>query len=166
VSERAPHVDVATGAYTRAHFLELLAEAVVSAHRGECPLVLLYVDLDEAEVLRSEWGQEALEATLAALAEAVSAGVNGLGPIGRLEDDAFAVLLVGCTPEHAARVAQAVRREAAARRVHTPSGDLTFTASVGLAALRKAEPWGNLLDAAEEACTRAKQAGRNRVARR
>jgi diguanylate cyclase (GGDEF)-like protein len=166
VSERAPHVDVATGAYVREHFLALLSAAVAQAHREESPLVLLYVDLDETAVLRSERGQEAVEAALGALASAVSEGVDGLGPIGRLEDDAFAVLLVGCPPEHALRVAQAVRRRAASRQVPTESGAFSFTASVGMATLKRAEPWGNLLDAAEAACIRAKQGGRNLVVQR
>lgn len=166
MSERAPQVDVATGAYLRDHFLGLLSDAVAAAHREDGPLALLYVDLDETAVLQGEWGQEAVESALAQLAVAVSAAVDGLGPIGRVEDDAFAVLLVGCTPEHAARVARDVRRAAASTEVQSRSGTFRFTASVGLVSLRRAEPWGNLLDAAEEACTRAKQAGRNTVVQR
>ncbi|MCI0569648.1 MAG: GGDEF domain-containing protein [Myxococcaceae bacterium] len=163
---RAPYVDVATGAYVRAHFLGLLSDAVSAAHRDESPLCVLYVDLDETAVLKGDWGQEAVEAALASLCMALSTAVDGLGPIGRMEDDAFAVLLVGCTLAHAARVAQAIRREASTRQVTTAEGTFHFTASVGVACLRRAEPWGNLFEAAEDACTRAKQGGRNRVVQR
>jgi diguanylate cyclase (GGDEF)-like protein len=159
-------VDVSTGAYVRGHFLALLSAAVSEAHREGAPLCLLVVDLDETAVLQGEQGQEAVEAALAALAERVSQAVDGLGPIGRLEDDAFAVLLAGCTLAHAARIAQAVRRQASSARVPSSAGPLSITASVGLAALRPAEPWGNLLEAAEDACTRAKQGGRNLVVQR
>jgi diguanylate cyclase (GGDEF)-like protein len=126
----------------------------------------LYVDLDEAAVLKEERGQAALEAALSGLAQAVGAAVDGLGPIGRLDDDSFGVLLLGCPYPHAMRVAHAVRKRVAEVPVHAEAGPFSITASVGVAALRPAEPWGNLLEAAEEACTRAKQGGRNRVAPR
>jgi diguanylate cyclase (GGDEF)-like protein len=161
-----PHVDLSTGAFLRPYFLGLLGDAVAQAHRDEVPLVLLYVDLDEAAVLQGERGQSALEAALSTLAQAVGAAVDGLGPIGRLGDDSFAVLLMGCPYPHAMRVAHAVRKSVAEQPVRCAQERFSITASVGVAALRTAEPWGNLLEAAEDACTRAKQGGRNRVAPR
>ena len=160
------HVDLATGAFLRPFFLGLLGDAVVQAHRDEVPLVLLYVDLDEAALVKEEWGQAALEAAVSSLAQALGAAVDGLGPIGRMDDDSFGVLLMGCPYPHAMRIAHAVRKRVAEQPVRTETDTFSITASVGVAALRSAEPWGNLLEAAEAACIRAKQGGRNRVAPR
>ena len=59
-----------------------------------------------------------------------------------------------------------IRREVARTPVQLETGPRQVTASVGVALLRPHEPWGNLADAAEAACIRAKQGGRNRVAPR
>ena len=165
--EHLPHLDLETGAFQRGWFLSLLGDAVVRAHRDEVPLVLLWIDLDETALLYSERGQGAVEAALSSVAQSISHAVDGLGPIGRVDDDSLAVLLVGVSLPHAMRVAHAIRREVAARAVVGDEGArFPVTASVGVAALRPHEPWGNLADAAEEACTHAKQGGRNRVAPR
>jgi PleD family two-component response regulator len=45
-------------------------------------------------------------------------------------------------------------------------GDYYLTVSVGVATLRRGEPWGNLIEAAERACLKAKQGGRDTVVSR
>jgi PleD family two-component response regulator len=53
------------------------------------------------------------------------------------------------------------------RRPHrSKSGEYRLTVSVGVAALRPREGWGDFLEAAEVACLRAKQAGRDGVVAR
>jgi len=167
--ERLIHLDLGTGAFSRGWFEALLGEAVARAHREDAPLALIWVDLDETAILLDERGAPAVEAALSTLAQAISAAVDGLGPIGRVGDDSLAVVLLGTTLPHAMRIGHAIRRAIAETRVRgLPLGDEPFhvTASVGVAALRPHEPWGNFSDAAEEACVRAKQGGRNRVAPR
>lgn len=164
--EFAPWVDLLTGAYTRPHFEGLLARAVKAAHQGRTPLVLLRLDVDDLQEHNDLHGQAALDAGLAWLASRVAKVVNGRGPLGRLGGDDFAVLLEGVQLPEALQLAEEVRR-ATGRTLHaSPFGDYRLTLSVGVAALRPSEPWGNLLDAAERALTRAKQAGRDTVALR
>ncbi len=164
MSERAPQVCPRTGAYLRPHFEELLARAVSDAHLARLPLTLLWVDVDETQEGNDAHGREAMDAALSGLVDELAAELDGRGPIGRMEGDAFAASLYAVTPDMGARLAERLRRRFAARRFGP--GGFHLTVSVGVAALRPQEPYGNLLDAAEAACLQAKQAGRDRVVRR
>ncbi len=163
MSERAPQVCPLTGAYLRPHFESLLARAVSAAHMARLPLTVLWVDVDETQEGNDTHGREAMDAALSGLVDELAAELDGRGPIGRMEADAFAASLHAVTPDMAARLAEGLRRRLAARRFHSEAGGFHLKVSVGLARLRAAEPYGNLLDAAEAACVQAKQAGRNQV---
>lgn len=163
MTERAPQVCPRTGAYLRPHFESLLAMAVANAHQERLPLTVLWVDADETQEGNDTHGPEAMDAALSGLVDELAAELDGRGPIGRMEGDAFATSLSAVTPDLGARLAQGLRHRLAARAFHSEAGDFHLTVSVGIAGLRTGEPYGNLLDAAEAACVQAKQAGRNQV---
>ena len=160
---RAPQVCPHTGAYLRAHFESLLVRAVADAHVTRQPLTLVWVDLDETQEGNDAHGREAMDVALSALVDELAAELDGRGPIGRMEGDAFAASLDAVTPREAARLAQGLRRRLASRRFCSAQGEFRLTVSVGVAGLRGDEPYGNLLEAAEAACVQAKQAGRDGV---
>ncbi|WP_434384378.1 GGDEF domain-containing protein [Melittangium boletus] len=166
MSERALQVCLQTGAYLRPHFEHLLARGVSDAHGTRMPLTLLWVDLDETQEGNDTHGREAMDVALGALVEEFAATLDGRGPIGRVEGDAFAASLYGVTADMGVRLAERVRRRFADRRFASEAGDFQGSVSVGVAMLRPHEPYGNLLDAAEAACIQAKQAGRGRVVAR
>lgn len=156
-------VDVATGAYLRSRFEEELARAVPPAHRGNEALGVLYVDVDELQEHNDLHGTDRGDEVISRVAELISRETDGRGPIGRVEGGAFAVLLSGLPEHQAIQLAERIRRTISARLA---TGVTRVTVSVGVAMLKPSEPWGNLLEAAEVACTRAKQSGRNAVAAR
>jgi diguanylate cyclase (GGDEF)-like protein len=163
VTERAPQVCPRTGAYLRPHFESLLATAVADAHQARLPLTVLWVDADETQEGNDAHGHEAMDAALSALVDELAAELDGRGPIGRMEGDAFAAALYAVTPDMGTRLAEGLRRRLAARAFRTAAGSFHLTVSVGVAGLRAGEPYGNLLEAAEAACVQAKQAGRDHV---
>jgi PleD family two-component response regulator len=63
-------------------------------------------------------------------------------------------------------MAERLRRSVPTTLHASAFGDFRVTISVGVAVNRRGEPWGNLLDAAEQACVRAKQGGRDAVVSR
>lgn len=167
--DRANHVDVQTGAFVRAYFEEELARAAALARRAQEPLSLLHIDVDDMQEHNDLHGNHTLDESLSTLAGVISDVVDGRGPIARLGGDEFGVLLEGVTKAQAQQLAEELRR-AVCRRFDleeglsaSAAGALHLTVSVGVAALLAHEPPGNLLDAAESACRRAKQAGRNAV---
>lgn len=159
-------VDAATGAFTRSHFEALLLSAVKDARRTGEPLCVLWVDVDELTEANDVAGREAADAALAVLTQALAQALDGRGAIGRVGGGAFAVALGRTDLPAALRLAEAVRGAAAGQAHRGEAGSFKLTVSCGVAQLREGEPWGNLLDAAEEACTRAKQGGRDQVAAR
>jgi diguanylate cyclase (GGDEF)-like protein len=152
-------VDAQTGAYTRAHFERLVEEKARAARKERAPLSLLWVDVDELTEANDAHGREPVDVALAELAQRIARVLDGKGPIGRMQGGAFAALLLHVALPEAMRLAEAVRAEQA-----KPTRGVALKVSCGVAAFVAEEPFGNLLEAAERACTRAKQAGRDAVA--
>lgn len=159
--ERAGDVDLTTGAFTRPRFEQELLAAVPRARRAKQSLSLLYLDVDDFSELADLVGREETDALLATVAARLSATLDGRGPIGRVGEDELAVILPGVGITEATRLAELVRRAA---EQGPPA--VRVTVSVGVVTLRRGEPPLNLLEAAEDACLHAKQAGRNTVAGR
>ena len=166
MTEHARQVCPKTGAYLRPYFESLLVKAVSDAHSARMPLTVLWVDADETQEGNDAHGREAMDAALSALVDELAAELDGRGPIGRMEGDAFAASLYAVTPYMGARLAEGLRSRLAARRFHSETGDFHLTVSVGVAGMRPGEPYGNLLEAAEAASLQAKQGGRNSLVAR
>lgn len=159
--EVALFLDLLTGAFRREHFEEALARAVSASRRKMRPLSVLWIDVDDLTEHDDLHGRNATDAALGWLASKLGQVVDGRGPIGRVGGGAFAVFLDGVGPDEAVALSDRVRR-LVPRTLHSSAfGDFRLTVSVGVAGLRAQEPYGNLLEAAEAACTRAKQGGRD-----
>ncbi len=165
-TDTVAHLDLLTGAFERDPFHEALARAVAEARRSNRPLSLLHVDVDDLEEHNQVHGRDQLDLGLSWLVVQLSEVADGRGPIGRLGGDEFAVLLQGVGAEEAAAVAEAIRKRAQRTAHASPFGDYRLTVSVGVATLRPQEAALNLLEAAESACTKAKQGGRDAVVTR
>jgi diguanylate cyclase (GGDEF)-like protein len=166
LSTHAPWIDLLTAAWKCHHFEACLARSVQLAHRQDLPLTLLWVDVDDLHEHNELHGWGSVDAALAWLAQRISVVVDGRGPVGRVRGGAFASYLLGVSRPQAVVLSQHLRREAA-RTLHSSAfGDYRLTVSVGVVTLRASEPWGNLVEAARSACTRAKQGGRDMVVAR
>jgi len=166
VSDVASHVDLLTGAWDKSRFESEFARAVSGAQKRREPLALIRVDIDEMQELNDLHGRDRMDGCLAWLAERISTLSDGRGPIGRIGGDDFAVFLRDCTLDDALKLAERIRRTVPTTLHASAFGDFRLTVSVGVATHKRGEPWGNLLDAAEQACIRAKQGGRDAVVRR
>lgn len=158
--DRAP-IDLETGAYTPQRFEQLLAEAVHLARKGAGPLAVLYIDVDSALELADLHGIPELTAALSDITQLLARELNGQVPIGRMGDDALAAFTLGMDVRELTDRTERFRRSVSSRQA-TPR----VTVSVGIAQLRQDEAWGNVYEAAEEACSHAKIGGRNLVVRR
>ena len=161
--ERSPQICPLTGAYLRPYFESLLAKAVSEATLARMPLTVLWVDVDETQEGNDAHGRETMDAALSGLVDELAEELDGRGPIGRMEADAFAASLYAVTPVVGVRLAEGLRRRLTEKRFRSETGGFHLTVSVGVAGLRPGEPYGNLLEAAEAACVQAKQAGRDQV---
>ncbi len=163
MSDVAAYTDLLTGAWKKEYFELQLARAVARAQRLRDSLSLVLVDVDQLQEHNDVHGANQLDDSIGWLATKISEVVDGKGPIGRLGGGSFAVYLPDFGQDRALRLAQRLRRAVASACHSSSFGEYRLTISLGVATLKRGEPWGNLIEAAERACLKAKQGGRDTV---
>jgi diguanylate cyclase (GGDEF)-like protein len=153
--------DPLTGLGNRRAFDEALDHEARLAGRGIRPLSLLVLDVDQFKSFNDAFGHPAGDEVLVRVAEVVRSCCRGPDVAARLGGEEFAVLLPGTDRAGAVTFAERVRR--AVERGPWPLRPVTV--SIGIATFDPGcrEAGRQLVEAADRALYRAKQAGRNRV---
>jgi len=143
---------------------ERLAFEIERSKRSNERFAVLFLDLDRFKQVNDQFGHEAGNDILQAVAEEIKHAVRASDVAARYGGDEFVVILTRTDQDGAARVAEALRAgiEGIGRRLGYPAG--LITVSVGVAEFDLNEPEGDLLVSADRALYRAKAAGRNAVA--
>jgi len=164
--ERATTLDPLTGTSGRAALLERLRMEAAEGRRYAHPVALMLLDVDRFAEINHAHGLAVGDAILREVALRLRLRIREADALGRVGGDAFAAILPHTDEVGAASFARAVLDRLEERRFPTDSGELTVTASVGIALLRPGIPMSDeeLLAAAEEALASAKTAGGNRIA--
>jgi len=157
--------DALTGLYNRAWLNEMLPKLAARASQDGGALSLVMVDLDHFKRFNDTHGHVAGDAALAAAAGVLRAGLRPSDFAVRYGGEEMMVLLPGANEDQAVQVAQ---RLCERLREAVVFADMSLplphvTGSFGVASLA---PGGNervLMEAADAALYRAKDAGRNRV---
>ncbi|MFP4513647.1 MAG: diguanylate cyclase domain-containing protein [Acidimicrobiales bacterium] len=138
----------------------LLNRRGLTAHRQGAvdAYAVVMVDIDDMKVINDGLGHRAGDEALVALAELLSGRTGDL--VARWGGEEFLRLLPGA--DLAAGVARAERLLDEASRTLVV-GARPFTFSAGVAAGRSADPFHEVLEAADEALYRAKRSGKARV---
>ena len=123
------------------------------------------IDLDHFKRINDENGHAAGDAALKQAVAACSAQLRSVDVHGRLGGEEFGILLPECDLDCATACAERIRVAVAASSTSRSSGTITVTASLGVSDVRRAGyDLKSLMQQADEALYRAKDAGRNRVA--
>ncbi|MFP4181541.1 MAG: DUF484 family protein [Thiohalospira sp.] len=152
--------DPLTGLDNRRSMERRLAEAMARSRRQGRQLACLLLDIDHFKGINDRHGHPVGDRVLVEVAEALARTVRGGDALARYGGEEFAVLM---------EVEGAEAAEAAARRLRMATSTVTspegepLTASVGLALLDPAEEGEGLVQRADAALYRAKEAGRDRV---
>jgi diguanylate cyclase (GGDEF)-like protein len=158
-------VDQLTGLSTYRVLRDRLAFEVERSKRSAEAFAVLFLDLDRFKLLNDQYGHEAGNEILRAVAGEILQAVRASDIAARYGGDEFVVILTRTDLEGGARVAEALRAgiEGVGRRLGYPPG--LVTVSVGLTEFDPREPLeADLLVSADRALYRAKTAGRNVVA--
>lgn len=162
--------DSLTGLYNRRHLQHRLEQEVTRAQRYGQPLSCLFVDADRFKQINDVHGHAAGDLVLTALAQRLRARLRTSDLPTRYGGEEFAVLLPQTDAENACILAHAICEGIAAETITLETGEqIKLTVSIGVAAAsamdkRSPREAGEaLLQAADEAVYRAKEAGRNRV---
>ena len=157
--------DGLTGIGNRRHFDAVLATEWLRGARQQEPLALLMIDIDHFKLYNDHYGHLAGDACLRRVAQLLATCVRRAGElVARYGGEEFVLLLPGTDLDQARLVAQHCIDAMAQERIpHADSPTAQFvTLSIGVAhtvpdAERKAD---TLVDAADNALYRAKNAGR------
>lgn len=156
--------DVMTGLSNRPAFEQRVERALTGQRRAEFPMSLLYIDLDRFKQVNDGAGHAAGDELLRQLGGLMQSRVRDTDLVARLGGDEFGVLLLACPGAMAVRIAENLRDAIAAHRFEWAGQTHGVGASIGV--VHVPPLWSTLdecLAAADAACYRAKQSGRNAI---
>lgn len=158
--------DPLTGLVNRGAIMRELKSRFQLAQRYGRPLTLVLTDLDYFKRVNDTWGHAAGDAVLRVFASTALAQLREPDLAGRIGGEEFLILLPETDGEGGAVVAERLRQAVEAQGVDVAQGQIRFTCSLGIADIQPGdqEP-GEILARADAALYRAKEAGRNRLAR-
>lgn len=154
--------DTLTQAASRVHLEHRARFDILHCRALDEPLAVIAFDLDHFKHINDRYGHALGDQ---ALKHACSIAQQSLRPsdiLGRLGGDEFIALLPGNDAHAALAIAERIRLQLA----NSPLGDsFVLTASFGIAQMNAEDSWESLLERADQALYRAKEDGRNRVAK-
>lgn len=159
--QRLLSLDVATGAFSRRHFLDALKDMLGKPLEPRSA-VLLLIDLDHFKHLNDSFGHQCGDSALRHLVATVEAQIPG-ALVGRLGGDEFGVALKGSDVQraHAAAERLVVKLRGG---MDYEGKSIALSASIGVAACPDhASDSTELLSVADLALYESKRAGRSRV---
>ena len=124
------------------------------------------VDVDNFKLFNDKHGHLAGDAALKIIAQRLNHRIQSKGFVARYGGEEFTLVLPGMTIEQSQAICEAIRAEFDSDQITLPSSGETLnspTLSMGLAQFRTQETPEVLIDRADQALIRAKQAGRNIV---
>jgi diguanylate cyclase len=160
--------DPLTGIANRKLFDQRLREACAGALEtgGETCLVLL--DIDHFKAFNDRYGHRVGDEVLKLVAKQMRDQVKGRDTPARYGGEEFALILPETSLVNAAKLADRIREALSGHTLTSRRSAMRYgriTLSAGVAAYRYGEPLEQLLQRADRALYRAKDQGRNRVAK-
>jgi two-component system cell cycle response regulator len=154
--------DALTGLANRRFILTQLASHVSAARRHRRPVSVAIVDIDHFKPVNDEYGHQAGDQVLVAVATALAEHLRAEDQLGRLGGEEFLVVLPDTHAEAAQRVTEKLRCEVARTRATHGGHELSVTVSIGTATWDGETP-EQLLRRADDALYAAKAGGRDRT---
>jgi diguanylate cyclase (GGDEF)-like protein/PAS domain S-box-containing protein len=157
--------DPLTGLFNRRYLADTLPRELHRAVRGNAPLCLAMLDLDNLKRFNDSFGHEAGDLVLRELGRVLRENLRKSDIACRYGGEEFVLVLPDSMPEGARQRLDAIRKMVERLQIRCEGQDLGgMTFSGGIAsAPENGSTTQELIRAADEALYAAKQAGRNRV---
>lgn len=158
-------LDPLTAVPNRRHFYEQALREVERATEFGHPISVLMLDADFFKAINDTYGHLVGDQVLQMIAACCRDDLREIDLLARFGGEEFAALLPNTDHEAALGVARRLAARIAETPVHTDSGLLYVSVSVGVASTTPGQPISleQLLDKADKALYEAKRAGRNKV---
>lgn len=157
--------DPLTGLANRRHFVKLAEKEFERSRRYGHSLSLVILDIDHFKWINERYGHAIGDRVLWIVAEQCRSLLRVSDTVGRYGDEAFAILLPETDQYGAQCFAERLRQELVQVEVHTGNDALHITVSQGIAVFAHEANLSTeaVLNRADQALSRAKEAGRNRA---
>lgn len=158
--------DGLTKLYNHRFFYKRIEEEASRATRYGNDLSLIMLDIDYFKRFNDTYGHKSGDVALSTVAAIIQSCVRSIDLVARYGGEEFAVLLPQTGQEGAAKIADRIRRTIKANpfEIDTKRGMVSVTVSVGVATLpHDAISFSDLIEAADKALYKAKNAGKDRV---
>jgi two-component system, cell cycle response regulator len=157
--------DPLTGVWNRRAIIEMFDNELARSRREELPVAVAIADLDHFKRINDTYGHVVGDTALCEAVSRMRALLRPYDAIGRYGGEEFLIVLPGCTPQDAFRLAERLCIGMSQEPIKIPGGTLEVTSSIGVAASDTIAVLDAmaLIRAADAALYRAKAGGRNRV---
>jgi diguanylate cyclase (GGDEF)-like protein/PAS domain S-box-containing protein len=157
--------DTLTGLINRREFENRLEQALEGVHANSSPShAILYMDLDQFQVINDTFGHTAGDELLREVTELVRENIRNTDVLARLGGDEFGLLLYACDEQRAIDVAEKIRDVIENHRFGWKDSVTKIRCSIGVVIVDdKNLSAAELLSSADVACYSAKDSGRNQV---
>jgi diguanylate cyclase (GGDEF)-like protein/PAS domain S-box-containing protein len=156
--------DPLTGLYNRQYFMSTLEKAVVGGARADSGWMLLYLELDNFNVLKETIGIGATDTLIAEIARALLGRIPEGGILSRFGDSIFTLMMQVPHIRAAWDIAEDLRSAVGERIVDVSGKSVTSTCSIGICPmLSRARAPETVLADAQHSCRTARKQGGNRI---
>jgi len=162
--ERLAREDALTHVHNRRSFLEQVGKAVSYARRHQTTIAIAVIDVDHFKEINDNYGHAAGDEVLASIAGILGKNIRESDSLGRLGGEEFAILFMSAEEPGLVELLRRLVGEVASRDIETTNGVVKSSISVGIAFWDGSETMESLINRADAAMYRAKNAGRNQLA--
>lgn len=159
-------IDATTGLFTPNTFAWALEHEVQRARRYRRHIVLLLIEIDDMDVLKSRRGAEYSDFVLREVADLVNGGIRNTDTAARVDEETFAVLLHECKLQDGSNLAERMRATVETQSFSPHEGDegAHLTVSIAVVGYPESGDGGDkLMGKARQLITKARDLGKNRV---
>ncbi len=156
--------DSLTGMVNRNEFEYLLDKSINSSRRKSARHSVLHLNLDKLQSVEESFGRAARDETIRQVGLLLAGELKDIGPVARIGEDEFGILVTNCPIDQGWCIGQDMRRAISDLSIMWTDQPIKVTVSIGVAQLSaESETIESALAAANIACVVAKDRGRDRV---
>ncbi len=164
LQEQANH-DPMTNLYNRRYFYTIANDILNLAHREQKSVSIIMLDIDYFKKINDMYGHAVGDIVIKRLASIMLKNTRKSDVVARIGGEEFAILLPNTNTEGAKKIASKIRELVNDEKIEVDGViSFNFTVSLGVAtATQEDEQIDSVLNRADKALYKAKEAGRNKV---
>ncbi len=156
--------DTLTGVLSRRHWMERFGQEIERSRKFKYSFSFLMLDIDYFKTFNDRYGHLVGDAVLREVSKRIKENIRQIDLVGRYGGEEFSVILIETDKNQARFAAERIRKAIEEKEIRVYDEDLKITISIGISVFPEhADTKEALIEKADEALYRAKQAGRNRV---